>query len=224
MRPILISLSMLIVSAQTVSAQQFHAGLLPGLSLGYKWTDNIQQILKIESAHEMFHPETEGVAYAYDQTDIQLFLEGKLNPFFKFAGGYQYRIESTSENSHRFIQQAALLQRKTGFRMGHRMRTDQTVYVSDAVKLRLRYRLSAEFPLEGQSLDAGEIYLLTSGEPIYSLQDMEHDVEVRVSTSLGYFINNKTKLEIGLDYRFEKILSNPLRQKLWMSFGWFYVI
>jgi hypothetical protein len=104
------------------------------------------------------------------------------------------------------------------------LRTDQTIYTSDAVKLRLRYRLSAEFPLEGQSLDAGEFYLLMSGEPIHSLQDAKSDLEVRLTSSFGYFINNKAKLEMGLDYRLEKILDDPGRQKLWLKLGWFFVI
>jgi hypothetical protein len=92
------------------------------------------------------------------------------------------------------------------------------------VKWRLRYRLSAEFPLEGQSLDAGEFYLITSGEPIYSWQDSAHDVEVRIATSLGYFISDKSELEVGLDYRMEKLLTDPYRQKMWVRIGWFYVI
>jgi len=206
------------------TGQQFYAGLMPEVSVSYKWSDRIQQTLKIESALEMYHPETAGFVYSYDQTDIQLFIEGKHNPFFKTALGYQYQLEGGGENSHRFIQQAAFLQRKTGFRLGHRVRVDQTLYTSEAVKLRLRYRLSAEFPLEGQSLDAGEFYLLISGEPIYAVQDAMGEMEARLATSIGYFISHKTKLELGLDYRLEELWVHPVRQKLWLGFGWFYII
>jgi hypothetical protein len=206
------------------TGQQFHAGLLPEVSVSYKWSDKIQQTVKIESVHELYQAESARFEYAYDQTDIQLFLEGRLNPFIKIAGGYQYRLEGNGDNPHRFIQQAALLQRMTGFRIGHRFRTDQTIYSSNAVKMRLRYRLSAELPLEGQSLDAGEFYLLMSGEPIYSWQDAKSDMEVRFVTSFGYFINNKTKLVMGLDYRLENLLDDPASQKLWLRLGWFYAI
>lgn len=224
MRYFLPILSILLFYVPLAKGQNFHAGLLPEASVSYKWSEKLQQTVKIESAHEMYHSETALFEYTYDQTDIQLFLEGKLNPFIKIAGGYQYRVEGKGENPHRFIQQAAVLQRMTGFRIGHRFRTDQTIYTSEAVKYRLRYRLSAEFPLEGQSLDAGELYLLMSGEPIHSLQDAKSDMEVRLATSFGYFINNKTKLEMGLDYRLENILVDPVRQKLWLKLGWFFVI
>lgn len=224
MRSLLIPFFILLFFAPLASGQQFHGGLLPEVSLSYKWSDIFQQTLKIESAHELTGPGSGGFAYAYDQTDIQMFLEAKLNPFVKIAGGYQYRLEGEGNKAHRFMQQAALVQRKEGYRLGHRVRTDQTVYITDPVKWRLRYRLSAEFPLEGQSLDAGEFYLITSGEPIYSYQDMEHDLETRLVASIGYFINNKTKLEMGLDYRLEKLLADPFRQKLWIKAGWFYVI
>lgn len=224
MRYIPISFLFLLFFAPWASGQQFHSGLMPEVSLSYKWSDVLQQTLKIESAHELTGPESEGFAYAYDQTDIQVFLEGRLNPFIKIAGGYQYRLEGDGDNPHRFIQQAAVLQRKESFRLGHRLRTDQTVYSTDPVKWRLRYRISAEFPLEGQSLDAGEFYLITSGEPIYSWQDSAHDVEVRIATSLGYFISDKSELEVGLDYRMEKLLTDPYRQKMWVRIGWFYVI
>lgn len=224
MRYLLSILFVIFYFMPVVSGQPFHAGLMPELSVSYTWSDHIQQTLKIESAHDLYHHETGQFDYSYDQTDIQLYLEGRINPFFKTAGGYQYRLNGDGDNSHRMIQQVAFLQRKTGFRLGHRLRTDQTINSSDPVNWRFRYRLSAEIPLEGQSLDAGEIYLLLSGEPIYSLQDASSNLEARLTTSLGYSINNTSNLEMGLDYRMTSLLDNLSRQIVWLRLGWYYHI
>ncbi len=224
MRYLLSILFMIFYFLPLVSGQQFHAGLMPELSVSYKWSDNIQQTLKIESAHDLYHPDNGQFDYSYDQTDIQLYLEGRINPFLKTAGGYQYRLDGDGDNSNRMIQQVALLQRKTGFRLGHRLRTDQTIYSSDPVNWRFRYRLSAEIPLEGQSLDEGEIYLLLSGEPIYSLQDASSNLEARLTASVGYSLNNTSNLEMGLDYRMISLLDNLSRKIFWLRLGWYYHI
>lgn len=218
-------LTVFLISLLHVAAAQtrsFNAGLLPEIVVSYKWNEKLQHTTKIESLHKVFLTEPMMWNYSYEQTDIQTFLEWKVNPFWKIAGGYQYRLK-TDENAHRAIQQAALVQKKTGFRLGHRWRTDQTFYTSDVVKWRARYRLSAEIPLEGQSLDDNEYYLILSGEPVYSLQDGVSDIESRVTASLGYFINSTNKLETGFDYRLEKLPGNSVRQNLWLKLGWYYI-
>ncbi|SRR6056297_468389 len=224
MRYLPVILFILLLYAPVAKGQQFHAGLLPELSVSYKWTEKIQQTIKIESAHELVHPETAGFDYSHNQTDIQVFIEGRINPFIKIAGGYQYRLEGSGGNSHRLIQQIAWLQRKTAIRLGHRVRTDQTLYASNPLKWRFRYRLSSEIPLEGQSLDPGELYLLISGEPIYSLQHTASNLEIRLTSSLGYALNRTSSLEIGFDYRLESLLNKPSSQTLWLGLGWYYLI
>ncbi len=224
MRHLTTFLFVLFLQIALAQAQPFQAGVLPEVAISYQWTEKLQQTIKIESMHELFHTETQVWDYTYDRTDVQAFLEGRLNPFIKIAGGYQYRLEGGGGDSHRLIQQAAFLQKRTGFRLGHRLRTDQTIEPSETVKWRLRYRLSAEIPLEGQSLDAGEFYLLMSGEPIYSMQAGVSGLETRLAASVGYYIDSAHKLEMGLDYRLEEILENPVRQKLWLKVGWYYLI
>ncbi len=224
MRSLLLVIILLFLSAPRVRAQSFQAGISPEVAISYRWTDRLKQTVKIESMHEFFHTEPSMWNYSYDQTDLQVFLEGRLNPFIRIAGGYQFRLEGEGENSHRTIQQVAFLRKGTGFRLGHRLRTDQTFYPSETLEWRLRYRLSAEISLEGQSLDAGEFYLLLSGEPIFSWQNSVSDLETRLKTSLGYLINNSNKVEAGLDYRLDRWLENSVRQRLWVKVGWFYSI
>lgn len=224
MRFIIFLIFTFFITWTVAGAQSFQGGLVPEIVFRYKWTDKIQHITKVESMHEFYQNKPQMWNYVYDQTDIQTFVQFRLNPFWKVAGGYQYRLEGAGENTHRAIQQSAFVQKRTGFRFGHRWRTDQSFYPSDATKWRIRYRLSAEIPLQGQSLDTGEYFLVLSGEPIYALQEGLHDLESRLSSSLGYFANRNNNLEIGLDYRLENLLGSNIHHKLWLKFGWFYML
>ncbi len=224
MRVVYISLFLFLFAILPVRSQNFSAGILPEISLSYQWSEKIQQTVKIESMHEMYTPDSQEPRYYYEQTDVQIFLEGRINPFIRVAGGYQYRFEGQGENAHRSIQQISFLQRKQGFRLGHRLRTDQTFVPSEAIQWRFRYRLSAEVPLQGQSLDDGEFYLKFSGEPIFSVHDAERELETRLSTSLGFLIHAGNKLELGPDYRLEDIMTKGAGHDLWMKLGWFYLI
>lgn len=205
-------------------AQSFYGGFLPEITLSYQWNDKIQHTTKLESMHEMYQDQSPSWNYAYEQTDVQTFLVVKLNPFWKIAGGYQYRFKNNGANSHRTIQQAALGQRKTGYQLGHRWRTDQTFYPREAIKWRVRYRLAAEIPLEGQSLDNGEFFLSLSTEPVYAMQVGTSDLETRLTVSMGFFKNRHNKLVAGWDYRLQKLLVKPYQQQLWFKIGWYLIL
>lgn len=222
MRILLISLLLLSLQSYPALAQEFNAGVLPEISLSYRWSEKIQQTIKIESMHGFYTPEVQGLDFSYEQTDIQVFLEGRLSPFLRIAGGYQYRFEGEGENAHRTIQQLTFLQRKTGFRLGHRIRTDQTFTPDESVRWRLRYRLTTEIPLQGQSLDEREFYLILSGEPVYSYRSGKSRLETRLAGSVGYQITPVNKVEMGPDFRLDDLFGEKSGQNLWIKLGWFY--
>jgi len=224
MRAILSVFILVFISNLKVYSQHFNGGLLPELSLSYKWTDKIQQTLKIESAHIVYKSDYHDIEYNYERTDVQFFLQGRLSPFFRISGGYLYRFNGEGDNSNRFIQQASFLQRRIGLMVGHRLRLEQSPSSLNGLKWRYRYRLSAEVPIEGQSLDEGEYYLILSGEPIYSMQNRSGEIETRIISSLGYLVSNASKLELGIDYRIQEIFNHDAQQNLWLNFGWYYTI
>ncbi|NBC83121.1 MAG: DUF2490 domain-containing protein [Bacteroidetes bacterium] len=215
---------LLILISLGVAAQQstFHAGILPEIAISYSLNEKLKHTTKIESQHETYFDKWE---YSYSQTDFQSFLDYRFNPFWKGALGYQFRLVEKGNNAHRTIQQIAAVQKYSGFRLGHRFRIDQTFYQSGAaVKYRIRYRLSTEIPLEGESLDPGEYFIILSDEALYSRQDGKNDFENRLAIALGYFVGSKNKLEAGLDYRLEKLLDRKISHNLWLKLGWFYTL
>ncbi|WP_199856315.1 DUF2490 domain-containing protein [Lunatibacter salilacus] len=199
----------------------FTSGLFPEAQLTYDISDVYYVTHKVESQHGMFDAQrlNRELKYSHTLTDLQSFIGRRLNPFVKVDMGYQYRLEE-GENTHRSIQQVAILQRSNFFRIGHRIRTDQTFFDEESALLRLRYRYSVQIPLQGINLDPGEKYLSLSNEAIYMYQDAEDDIENRLVASLGFFIDDNTKYEVGLDYRTDDYLvPQRFRSRLWLKFG-----
>ena len=61
---------------------------------------------------------------------------------------------------NRLIQQLSYVQKVAATILGHRLRLDQTFFSTDIENVyRARYRISAKFPLTGQSIQPGEYYL-----------------------------------------------------------------
>jgi hypothetical protein len=202
----------------------FSGGLSPDVTVSYTSPKNLQFTGKIESQHFTYQ-EIPGNGnewmHTHKATDFQFFLAYPIHPLWKLAGGYQYQLSGTGEHSHRAVQQLSHVQRKEGYRLGHRWRTDQTFYKAEKTQYRLRYRLSAEIALQGQQVDPGEVYLIVSNEFLYEIQDGEDDLENRLELALGRYFSKKQKLEVGLDYRTDQYLREGHRQRLWFTLGWF---
>lgn len=203
------------------SRHLFTSGLFPEAQLSYNINKDYYVTHKVESQHGMFDAQrlNQELAYSHTLTDLQTFIGKKINPFVKVDLGYQYRIEE-GENTHRSIQQVAILQRSNFFRIGHRVRADQTYFDEETLLLRIRYRYAVQVPLQGRELDPGEKYLTLSNEVIYMNQDSEDDIENRFVAALGFFVSDKTKYEVGLDYRTDDYLvEDRFRSRLWLKFG-----
>lgn len=125
----------------------------------------------------------------------------------KIGAGYQYRWESpfTEEHSgyeHRLMQQYAFVTFINAKRIAHRARTEQRIRDGGFVN-RFRYRLSYDFPLNGQQLDPGETYLIFSDEVLWSFNAYDNELNNRIYFGIGWFFNEQRKLEVGLQYRLE---------------------
>ncbi|WP_339718062.1 DUF2490 domain-containing protein [Cyclobacterium amurskyense] len=199
-------------------------GFFPEFQIGIKATEKLKIIGKIESQHgmaEKFEGKDLDVGYFHNLTDFQGFLGTKVNPFIDIAAGYQYRVNSRGDNSHRTIQQISILQLPGNYKIGHRIRADQTYAPFEKNDYRLRYRISFELPIEGKSLDPGEFYLVFSDEVLYSYQAGESSVENRVVASLGHLSKEKQKFQAGIDYRTDRFFDPDLRHRTWFKFGWY---
>lgn len=136
------------------------------------------------------------------------------------AGGYLVRSRE-GQLFHRYIQQFTMVKRYETFRMAHRFSSDQTFNSAEPWELRLRYRITAEIPLNGQSVDPGEFYLKFNNEYLNSWQESEPDLEIRLVPLAGFEFTDNNKLEFGLDYRLSSFLDGSSRNSFWLNFGWY---
>lgn len=129
----------------------------------------------------------------------------------KVGGGYYYRLSTPLidgyQYEHRFLQQIGFISYIGDRRLAHRLRLEQRVR-SSSYQNRLRYRLSYDFPLEGEKLDPGEKYLILKDEVMTAFNKDEGDAENRASVGLGWYFNSKQKFELGLQYRTQDIFSD----------------
>ena len=72
--------------------------------------------------------------------------------------------------------------------------------------------------MSGQSLNQGEYYLVISNEVIFEHED-QSDLDNRTTVSI--YVNPDLKLQIGLEYRLERLIREGLEQKLWLKLGSF---
>jgi hypothetical protein len=204
-------------------SNRFIFGFFPEASLKYNISENYSITHKIESQHGLFDSNNlnEELDYEHSLTDLQSFIGRRISPFLKADIGYQYRLEE-GENTHRTIQQISILQRASYYRIGHRIRIDQTYFKDAPLLFRARYRIKGQVPLQGRELDPGENYLSISNELIYMIQSSEDDLENRLTAALGFYFDDKNKFEIGLDYRTDDYLvEDRFRHRLWFKFGYY---
>jgi len=133
-----------------------------------------------------------------------------LTPRVKIGGGYYYRWSTPfldgNQYEHRALQQAGFVNYIGDRRIAHRLRTEQR-FRSSSFQNRIRYRLSYDFPLEGDQLDPGERYLILSNEMMSAFNNDEADAENRFSAGLGWYYSRQRKFELGLQYRTQDIFS-----------------
>jgi hypothetical protein len=208
----------------TVFAQSSYLlGFLPSLNFNKKLKNDWSLNSKIESRLLFQRGEIGGDVnknYNYVLTDFSLIAAKKTGLNSRIAGGYLIRFEEGSV-FHRFIQQYVIVQKLSGFRLAHRFLSDQTFSASEDPEFRLRYRISSEFPLNGESVDPGEFYLKINNEYINSLQANTYDLEIRLVPFIGYDVINRFRIETGLDYRINSFLTNKTRHSYWVNINFF---
>lgn len=141
------------------------------------------------------------------QIDLAHFSDFQLADNQDLAFGLQYRFGNTfakgAENEVRFTQQYSITHRERAIRLGHRVRAEQRIRSSGTVH-RFRYRFALDAPLQGEVLNPGETYLVSSLESLLSVgKDRKPEYDQRISLNLGWWLQEGLKVEAGLQYRWE---------------------
>lgn len=159
--------------------------------------------------------------YDYLLTDVSLVVTKRIAANITVGGGYLIRAED-DVFKNRAIQQISFSKKYPGFRMAHRIMTDQTFEKNENPELRLRYRISSEIPLEGQSIDVNEFYLKINNEYLNSWQRDDYDLEIRWVALFGYAVSPLNDLEMGIDYRLDSFINGNSRNRIWLSINFFH--
>ncbi|TNF40002.1 MAG: DUF2490 domain-containing protein [Bacteroidetes bacterium] len=229
---ILFAIQLFMVKSGTAQSL-YRVGTMPSVNINYGLNKGWALHFKTES-RLLFQSGQFGKepirGFDYLLSDISMIASKKTGLNTNLAGGYLVRILE-DQAIHRTIQQFSIVRKYNSFRIAHRFSADQSFNLNPIgkfefkyVEYRLRYRIAAEFPLNGQSVDAKEFYLKINNEYLYGWQNSNNDIEIRFVPLLGYNFVDKSKLELGLDYRLDSFLHDTTRNSFWLSINWFFRI
>lgn len=195
----------------------------PELSYSWKNSDRLGFNTKLTGFNSLQDLDNDGfIRYIEPQFSFSYGLSAGT----KIGGGYYYRLSTPLidgyQYEHRFLEQIGFVSYLGDRRIAHRVRLEQRIR-SSSYQNRLRYRLSYDFPLQGEKLDAGEKYLILKDEMMTAFNKDEADAENRASVGLGWYFNSKQKFELGLQYRTQDIFSDGGIEHLFLVSTSYYI-
>ena len=155
-------------------------------------------------------------SFDYVLTDFTFIASKKISKISRLAGGYLYRVRG-DDVVHRTIQQLAITKRLKGYKLVHRLVTDQTFINRESPEFRLRYRWTTEIPFGGKANESGKFYFKCHNEYVNSIQSANYDLEVRLIPLIGCNLSDIHSLDVGLDYRVRSFLSGITQHIFWMN-------
>ncbi len=188
----------------TVAQENLTSFWQSSAAVNYKVTKTYSHNFSFQNRNFIF--DDEDFQLKVRQLDIGHFSNLKIKENQSIALGVLYRIREVFDggaNELRFTQQYNLRHQPFVVRYGHRFRAQQRI-TSLRTTHRFRYRFSLDFPLQGEQLDVGEPYFVGNVEQLLSVaqqQKPQHDT--RFTFYLGWKLSNKTKVQLGTEYRLE---------------------
>jgi hypothetical protein len=200
-----------------LTAQEGFTGVWhPELSATWKIKERWDLNMKGTAFNVIAEPGSEGFLSDYNLD----FLEVSTMASYKFFNsqsiglGFLYRwsepLEDETEFEKRLTEQFGIISRLGSIRWGHRFRLEQR-WKSEGLVHRVRYRLSMDIPLRGESLNPGEPYFIGSNEILFSGgKPVSFFAENRLTGGIGWLFSGKTKFEVQAQYRLNGILEDDL--------------
>lgn len=220
---LIISLLLLLAFCEIRAQSRYRVGPLPSINLNQKINSDWRLNVKVESRQFLRvgrFGQPSKAEFEYERMDVSAISSRKAGANSKLAGGIMLR-QRGRQFLFRSIQQYSIVRPRNGYRLGHRFSADQTFEAEVPVLYRFRYRIGADFALNGQAVDRREFYGKLTNEYLAVLQGADIDLEIRLVPSIGYAYTDNNKLELGLDYRLDSIFTPNLRSNFWISLGWY---
>lgn len=173
-------------------------------AINHKATSAYKMNFSLRSRYYMY--QYAALTFEFRQIDLVHFSSFNLDYNHSLSLGVQYRLREAIDggsNELRLTQQFNYTKQNMALRFGHRVRVEQRI-LNNLTILRTRYRLALDFPLNGEKLDVGESYLVTSVEALLSISDkIKPELDQRTTAQIGWLFTEKLRLQLGLEYRFE---------------------
>ncbi|GGI56014.1 DUF2490 domain-containing protein [Winogradskyella haliclonae] len=177
-----------------------------GFALNHKVSDSYKINFSARSRYYLYQDQS--FDFENRQVDIAHFSTLNLDYNHSLSLGIQYRFRSSfdgGDNELRLTQQFNYTKKNQALRFGHRIRFEQRIFDQLTV-LRSRYRFALDVPLNGEKLDIGESYLVASMEALLSKNvKIKPELDHRTTAQIGWLINETSKIQLGLEYRFEAL-------------------
>jgi hypothetical protein len=192
--------------------------------LGKRWNANGKVAVQQTFNEPAGEDEEARSRYQINYTMVQLFGTYNLRPGTQLTGGYAFRFNDLLDpepgREHRIMEQLTFLTYPGGTRLAHRFRAEQR-FIDQQYTNRWRYRVAYETPLQGDRLDPGEQYLITSNEVLFSFNAHERSGANRLYLGVGWYFSKERKLEAGVQYRLNDIGTGKLENAIWFTTAYY---
>ncbi|MCA0131050.1 DUF2490 domain-containing protein [Winogradskyella alexanderae] len=194
-----------IILCYTAYSQEEFEGLGESeFALNHRFNPDYKLNFSIRSRYFMYR--NKNFNFENRQLDFIHFSTINFDYYHSLSLGIQFRVRESIDggsNELRLTQQFNYTKTNESFRFGHRLRLEQRIF-DDLTALRLRYRFAIDTPLNGEKLNIGESYFLTAMEALLSLANaIKPQMGHRTTAQIGWLLSEKSKIQIGLEYRFE---------------------
>ncbi|WP_439152918.1 DUF2490 domain-containing protein [Winogradskyella sp.] len=205
------------LSGLILSSQNDFEGLgETSVAINYRINSDYKVNFAVRSRYYLY--QDQNFNFENRQLDVVHFSTFNLDYRHTVSVGVQYRQRESIDggsNELRFIQQFNFIKKNLALRFGHRISFEQRL-LDDLTILRSRYRFALDFPLNGEKLNIGEKYLVTSMEALLSNSEkVKPKIDHRTTAHFGWLVSKKLKLQLGLEYRFESLNINT-EEKLFL--------
>ncbi|NVK64156.1 MAG: DUF2490 domain-containing protein [Flavobacteriales bacterium] len=211
------------ISAPIVAQEAYQLGTLPSVNMNSKLKNDWSVNLKVETRQIYQRGYFSGESlreFNYQLSDFTFTGAKKVGFYGRVGVGYLFRIRE-GEIVHRVNQQYNYTKQYNWTRLSHRVLTDQTFFANEAPDFRLRYRISSQTPLNGQSLEQKEWYAKVNNEYVNNWQNANYNLEIRLIPMLGYTITTQNKVEFGIDYRLNSVMTEAINHRFWLALNWY---
>ncbi len=196
-----------VLSAQNKPSIRWEPGFSFTKKVNSRWAYNISIL-----GRQRFTNYGEGEKnFKTDRWEIKGFGTYTLFGSKKISLGYMYRgydpFEPETGYEHRITQQFAFLAKYGGLRLANKFRIEQRIRSFDYLT-RLRYAVSTDFPLNGESLDEGEFYLIAGNELVYAFNAVGDELENRLSFGVGKLFKKGQKFQFQVVSRNSDLISS----------------